>query len=289
MSGHEQDALEYLEEARKLQKPKGLARFMTAPHPEIADLLEKAANSYKMARNWDKAAETFLKAAEAHHKAKSPFDEAGCYVKASQAYTNDKKTLEKGRKLLIKAVGMYMEENSYSTAAKYQKELGEVYEKEDNLPLAIESYLAAAEAYEEDKATTSANICRLKVADIHALNKEYDEAIDIYTSVIYNSKGGGAVKHTLHDYVFRCLLCYMAANESREADKALDKYVKMDRSFRDTTEYDFLMEIIKAGERQDEEIFLQARKQFISVVSMNPWKETLLGRILEVIKDAGLV
>ena len=159
------------------------------------------------------AAETFLKAAEAHHKAKSPFDEAGCFVKASEAYQKDKKTLEKSRKLLAKAIGMYMEENSYSTAAKYQKELGEVYEKEDNLPLAIKSYLAAAESYEEDKAITSANLCKLKVADIHALNKEYDEAIDIYTHVIYSPKSGApALRHTLHDYIFRCLLCYLATN-----------------------------------------------------------------------------
>lgn len=58
----------------------------TAKVEDAIECYQRAANMYKMARNWDEAGSAFCKAALLHNKAGSRHDAATNYVDAANCY-----------------------------------------------------------------------------------------------------------------------------------------------------------------------------------------------------------
>ena len=71
--------------AKAEKKLKGFSLFGNK-YEDASEILEKAANQYKLAKAWRKAGETYLKLAECHNKLDAGHDAASCYVNASHAY-----------------------------------------------------------------------------------------------------------------------------------------------------------------------------------------------------------
>ncbi|VDP22425.1 unnamed protein product [Echinostoma caproni] len=82
------------------------ARYRNADRAqEMINLYVKAANCFKMAHNWQEAAEAFLEAARLSLQEKSKHDAASYYVDASAAYK--KIDPRKAIDCLGKAIEMY--------------------------------------------------------------------------------------------------------------------------------------------------------------------------------------
>jgi hypothetical protein len=83
MADSEAKGAEFEKKADK--KLSGWAVF-GSKYDDAAELLEKAANSYKLAKSWDKAANAYIKLANCQLKLESKHEAASAYVDAANCY-----------------------------------------------------------------------------------------------------------------------------------------------------------------------------------------------------------
>lgn len=97
---------------------------------EAVESYQRAANLFKMAKNWSQAGKAFCEAANLHSKAGSRHDAATNYVDASNCY---KKTeTQEAVNCLLKAIEIYTDMGRFSMAAKHHQTIAEMYEGEAN-------------------------------------------------------------------------------------------------------------------------------------------------------------
>lgn len=90
----------------------------------------RAANMFKMSKNWSQAGKAFCEAANLHSKSDSRHDAATKYVDASNCY---KKTdPNEAVNCLLKAIEIYTDMGRFTMAAKHHQSIAEMYESEAN-------------------------------------------------------------------------------------------------------------------------------------------------------------
>lgn len=95
-------------------------------------------------------------------------------------------------------------------AAKYQKEVAEMCEQDEDIAGAMDAYQIAAEYYEGEGAVSSGNQCLLKVAHFAALEKDYHRAIEIFEQVAAASLDNKLLKYGVKEYFLKATICYLA-------------------------------------------------------------------------------
>uniref|UniRef100_A0A2P2M708 Alpha-soluble nsf attachment protein n=1 Tax=Rhizophora mucronata TaxID=61149 RepID=A0A2P2M708_RHIMU len=88
-------------------------------YEDAADLFDKAANSFKLAKSWDKAGSTYIKLANCHLKLDSKHEAAQAYVDAAHCYK--KSSTNEAISCLGQAVDMFCDIGRISMAARYYK------------------------------------------------------------------------------------------------------------------------------------------------------------------------
>jgi len=101
-------------------------------------------------------------------------EEASCYVKAAGCYR--KESFKEGVSALQKAIIIYTTDGRFGMAAKYEKEIAELYENNDDSKSAIPHYETAAQYFESENSTSTANGCMLKVAHFCAEAQDYKKS-----------------------------------------------------------------------------------------------------------------
>lgn len=97
---------------------------------DAVELYLRAANLFKMAKNWSEAGKTFCEAANLNSKAGSRHEAATNYVDASNCF---KKTeVQEAVNCLLKAIEIYTDMGRFSLAAKHHQTIAEMYEAEGN-------------------------------------------------------------------------------------------------------------------------------------------------------------
>nr|KAJ0212569.1 hypothetical protein LSAT_V11C400224870 [Lactuca sativa] len=110
----------------------------------------------------------------------SKHEAASAYVDATHSY---KKTSTKACIAnLEQALNIFMEIGRLSMAARYCKEIAELYEQEQNLEQAIAYYNKAFDLFQGEEVTTSANQCKQKIAQFSAQLEQYQKAIFLVVS-----------------------------------------------------------------------------------------------------------
>merc|ERR1712232_1251193 len=264
MANQEKRAEALIAEAHKKMNPTGVLSMFSSPkYDEAADLLAKAANTYKIGKKWDKAGDTYCKAAAAHKRVGYGHEAASCYINASRVYK--KTNMQKARECLSKGIEFYTEEGRFSMAAKYQKEVAEMCEEANDISAAMDAYQTAAEYYEGESAVSSANQCLLKVAHHAALEEDYDRAVEIYEKVASSSLDNKLLKYGVKEHFLKAAICHLATGDAVVARRALEKYQDMDFSFSSTRECTFLTALVDAFENFDIEGFTNAIVEFDSI------------------------
>ncbi|XXG44057.1 hypothetical protein AAC387_Pa01g3952 [Persea americana] len=110
----------------------------------------------------DKAGAVYIKLANCHLKLESKHEAASAYVDASKCYK--KISAEE-------SINLFMEIGRLNMAARYCKEIGELYELEKNIEQAMDYYERSADLFQSEEVTTSANQCKQKVAQFAAQNR----------------------------------------------------------------------------------------------------------------------
>lgn len=95
---------------------------------EALECYQRAANLFKMAKNWSNAGKAFCAAAELHSKAGSRHEAATNYVDASNCYK--KTNTQEAVNCLLKATEINTDMGRFNMAAKQHQAIAELYESE---------------------------------------------------------------------------------------------------------------------------------------------------------------
>ncbi|KAJ9175959.1 hypothetical protein P3X46_014458 [Hevea brasiliensis] len=249
---------------------------------DAADLFDKAANSFKLAKSWDKAGSTYVKLANCHLKLDSKHEAAQAYVDAAHCYK--KTSTNEAISCLVQAVELFCDIGRISMAARYYKEIAELYESEANIEKAIYFYEKAADFFQGEEVTTSANQCKQKVAQFAAQLEQYQKAIEIYEEIARHSLGVNLLKYGVKGHLLNAGICHLCKGDVVAVTNALERYQDLDPTFSGTREYRLLADIAAAIDEEDVAKFTDVVKEFDSMTPLDSWKTTLLLRVKEKLK-----
>ncbi|XP_070761489.1 N-ethylmaleimide-sensitive factor attachment protein, alpha b isoform X3 [Enoplosus armatus] len=175
-SGKEKEAMALVAEAEKKMKSSqsffGAMFGGSSKMEEACDMYVRAANMYKMAKNWCEA--------------------INCLNRAIEIYT------DMGR-FTIAA------KHHITIAEIYETELVDIDK-------AIAHYEQAADYYKGEESTSSANKCLLKVATYAAQLEQYPKAIEIYEQVGTHAMDSTLLKYSAKDHFFKAALCHFCVD-----------------------------------------------------------------------------
>ncbi|KAI4356103.1 hypothetical protein L6164_000149 [Bauhinia variegata] len=279
MADHIAKGQEFEKKAEK--KINGWTLF-SSKYEDAAELYEKSANSFKLAKSWDRAGSVFIKLSNCHMKLDSKHEAANAYVDAAHCY---KKTSTKGAiSCLDQAVNIYTEMGRHSMAAKYCKEIGELYQQDQDIENAILYFERAAEFFDLGNATTSANQCNLKVAQFSAQHQRYQKAIEIFEEIAQQSLNNNLLKYGVRGHLLNAGLCQLCRGDIVAITNCLERYQDLDPTFSRTREYRFLADLAAAIDEEDVGKFTSVVKEYNSISSLDAWKTTLLLRVKDALK-----
>ncbi|XP_064366143.1 beta-soluble NSF attachment protein isoform X2 [Dromaius novaehollandiae] len=194
----------------------------------------RAANMFKIAKNWSAAGNAFCQAAKLHMQLQSKHDSATSFVDAGNAYK--KADPQEAINCLNAAIDIYTDMGRFTIAAKHHITIAEIYEAElVDIEKAIAHYEQAADYYKGEESNSSANKCLLKVAAYAAQLEQYQKAIEIYEQVGTNTMDNPLLKYSAKEYFFKAALCHFIVDELN-AKLALEKYEEMFPAFTDSRE-----------------------------------------------------
>ncbi|GLT54685.1 hypothetical protein SLA2020_278660 [Shorea laevis] len=249
---------------------------------DAAELYEHSANSFKLAKSWDKAGSVFIKLSNCHLKSDSKHEAAMAYVNAANCY---KKTSTKGAiSCLDQAMNIFLEIGRHNMAAKYCKEIGDLYELEQNIEKALVYFERAAEFFECAEATSSANQCKLKVAEFSAQLEQYKKAIEIYEEIARQSINNNLLKYGVRGHLLNAGLCQLCKGDIVAITNSLDRYQDLDPTFSRTRDYKFLADLAATIEEEDVAKLTDVVREFDSITPLDPRKTTLLLRVKDALK-----
>ncbi|XP_029352017.1 N-ethylmaleimide-sensitive factor attachment protein, beta b isoform X2 [Echeneis naucrates] len=290
-SGKEKEAIQLMADADKKVKSSGsfLGGMFGGGHhkvEEACDMYCRAANMFKMVKNWSgafgSAGNAFCKAARLHMQLQNKHDCATSFIDAGNAYK--KSDPNEAIKCLNAAIDIYTDMGRFTIAAKHHISIAEIYESDlVDIEKAIAHYEQAADYYKGEESNSSANKCLLKVGAYCAQLEQYQKAIEIYEQVGANTMDNPLLKYSAKEYFFKASLCHFIVDELN-AKIAVEKYEEMFPAFSDSRECKLLKKLLEAHEEQNSEAFTEAVKEFDSISRLDQWHTTLLLRIKKTIQ-----
>lgn len=279
MADHAAKGEEFEKKAEK--KLNGWA-FLGNKYEDAAELYEKAANSYKLGKSWDQAGAVYIKLADCHLKMDSKHEAASAYVDSANSYKKTSPT--QAISSLVQAVNIFSEIGRFSMAARYCKDIGELYEQVQNFEQAIVYYERAAEFFQGEEVTTSANQCKQKVAQFSAQLEQYPKAIEIFEEIARHSINNNLLKYGVRGHLLNAGICQLCKGDPVAISNALDKYQDLDPTFSRTRDYQLLADLAAAVDEGDVGKFTAALKEYDSMSPLDGWRTTLLLRVKEALK-----
>ncbi|CAA0808004.1 Alpha-soluble NSF attachment protein 2 [Striga hermonthica] len=251
-------------------------------HEDAAELFDKAANAFKLAKSWDQAGAVYVKLANCHLKLDSKHEAASAYADAAHCYkkTNIKESIS----CLEQAVNLFLDIGRLTMAARYYKEIAELCEQEQNLEQSIVYYERAADLFQNEEVTSTANQCKQKVAQFAAQLEQYPKAIEIYEEIARHSLNNNLLKYGVKGHLLNAGLCQLCRGDVVAITNALEKYQELDPTFSGTREYKLLADLAAAVDEEDVAKFTAAVKEFDSMTQLDAWRTTLLLRVKEALK-----
>lgn len=130
---------------------------------DAVECYTRAANMFKMAKNWSQAGKSFCEAANLHSKGGSRHDAATNYVDASNCY---KKTdPNEAVNCLLKAIEIYTDMGRFTMAAKHHQSIAEMYENEANDLVSMNEYSRISQLYHQIERNLMSNIVFCKCSN----------------------------------------------------------------------------------------------------------------------------
>uniref|UniRef100_A0A6Q2XTN1 N-ethylmaleimide-sensitive factor attachment protein, beta b n=1 Tax=Esox lucius TaxID=8010 RepID=A0A6Q2XTN1_ESOLU len=288
-TGKEKEAIQLMADADKKVKTSGsfLGGMFGGPHKveEACEMYCRAANMFKMAKNWTAAGNAFCQAARIHMQLQNKHDSATSFIDAGNAYK--KADPNEAIKCLSAAVDIYTDMGRFTIAAKHHITIAEIYESElvdiEKVERCFLSHSPRSCLRPSPTMSSSANKCLLKVGAYAAQLEQYAKAIEIYEQVGSSTMDNPLLKYSAKEYFFKASLCHFIVDELN-AKLAVEKYEEMFPAFSDSRECKLLKKLLDAHEEQNSEAFTEAIKEFDSISRLDQWQTTMLLRIKKTIQ-----
>ncbi|GAB4813327.1 hypothetical protein N2152v2_000373 [Parachlorella kessleri] len=274
MSDFESKARDYVAKGDKKLKSFG---FFGNKYEEAADLYEKGANQFKLAKAWHEAGETFAKLADVHIKLESKHDAASCWVEAAKAFL--KVDHRKAVTCLQQAVSLYTDMGRLGMAARQLREIAEVLEKEGNKEESIMFYEQAGDLFHTENSTSESNKCNLKIAQFSAELERYPKAIELYEEVAKASVDNNLLKYSAKGYLLNAGICQLCNADVMTMRTAIERYKDIDINFDGSRECKLLEDLTDAVEEGDVDAFTNVIAEFDNLSRLDPWKTSMLVRV----------
>ena len=250
--------------------------FGTNKHEDAAELFERAAIRFKLAKLWSRAADSYDCLAECRAKTKETHEYASACVEAANMLRKCEKH-ESACARYRSAARAYAELGRFSQRGKHLKEVGETYESIGREEEAIEAYGEAASAYEgEESARTTRNACQLKRAALLAHRDRFEEATEIFEEVASASVDNNLLRFSVKGYFLQAGMCRLCWCDAVGVLNALERYDAADPAFPGSRERDVLEKCARAMEDGDGDAFSRAVAEFDSMSRLDAWKTTVL-------------
>ncbi|KAF0299327.1 Alpha-soluble NSF attachment protein [Amphibalanus amphitrite] len=250
---------------------------------EASEMYHRAANMFKMSKNWSKAGDAFCEVANLSLKNQNRHDAATNFVDAANCYKKVAPT--EAVTTLMKAIDIFTDMGRFTVAAKHHQTIAEIYETEKvDLEKCIKHYEKAADFFRGEESTSSANKCQLKVAQYAAEMKDYEKAISIYDQVAATSLESSLLKYSAKDYFFRALLCHLCIDVIN-ANNALTRYQEMYPAFQDSRECKLIKSISTHLEEENVDAFTETVTEYDSISRLDQWTTMMLNRIKKTIQE----
>lgn len=250
-------------------------------------MLEKAANLYKMSKNWDEAGQTYIKSVQCHMKLGSKYEAANAYQNAANCFRKDNK--EEAINCMTQAISIFTEIGRFPTAAKLEKELAELFEEDEKYEEAIQHYQTAADYFESENQKSSSNQCIVKVAHLNAVTDKFDDAIEQFEKAAQTSVEDRLLKWGAKEFLFKAAVCRLARitdidEQIAEAQSKVEEYKDIDVHFGSSYECRLLEAAIPALEKKDITAFKRAMRDYDNVQKLDSWKMNMFLKILRVLE-----
>ncbi|KAG8938667.1 vesicular-fusion protein S17 [Tulasnella sp. 424] len=259
----------------------------------VGDLFKEAANNFKVERLFKESGDAYMREAECRQGYPDRELSFSSWSSAAIVLTQ----LEPffvvslppptvAAAALGQTVDLLQKLGRFRQAADREKEIGQIYWQENHdVGKAAEAYLRAADWYSQEDAKATASSCKKDTADLLVELDRGHEAIKLYDEVAQYSLGSQLTKYSVKEYWLRAGLCALAAQDAVSARRKFDDYSKADLTFPSTREARFLLALIEAVERGDQEAFTGAVYEYDQVTKLDNWKTQLLLKIKKGIQD----
>eukprot|EP00879_Flechtneria_rotunda_P002284 GHRR01002476.1.p1 GENE.GHRR01002476.1~~GHRR01002476.1.p1 ORF type:complete len:300 (+),score=124.18 GHRR01002476.1:200-1099(+) len=244
---------------------------------EAADLLEKAANYYKLGKAWKEATEAYRQLAGVQLKQDSKHDAANAYVEGAKCAM--KVQPAEAVAMLQSAVDLYTDMGRLNMAARQLRDIAEAQEKQGLKEEAIQFYTQAADLFATENSTSDANKSRIKVAELSAELDRYQHAEEIYVDVARACTENNLLRFSAKGYLLQAGICAMCYASDDDIRIKLDQYRDVDLQFAGSREANLLEACADALAAADEKGFATAVAEFDSLTRLDAWKTNMLLRV----------
>jgi alpha-soluble NSF attachment protein len=185
---------------------------------------------------------------------------------------------EKALKMMIEASKIFSHMGKFTQAAKVEKDLGELFEKEEKYIDAFKHYKIAAEFYENENQKATANGFFIKCADMLAFLKKYGDATDYYEKSARQALEEKVTSYGAKEIFFKAFLCRLANCKSYDENKVeelkdfLKDYFGDDPKFEGSPEGDLCEGILDSIVKDDVKEFQKHLRGYHSIKKLDEWK-----------------
>lgn len=260
---------------KKMRKGGFMSMFSGPKLDEAQELYQKAGNQFKLAHEWNDAADCYVQFAFVSERLGIATDHAQGFIEAANCLK--KVSAQSSLEWFDKAIEIYTGNGRYQQAAKTLKVVAELLEQENEAEKSIEYYKRAADMFEMDEHSKSAiSQCKVKLAELYAKQGKFSEAAQIFEKEGEKSLSNHLLQFGAREHFLKAGILYLATGDAVTATIACDRYHQMDPRMDGTRESQLLKGLTTAFVENDLDRFMTAVQEYDSVSRLDQWKTELL-------------
>jgi len=255
-------------------------------YEDAAELFVKAAKQLQLARASPLAGNAYLRASECYQRSEfSQNQVATCLINAAHNFI--KENVPQAINCMLKGIALLTEDGKFNQAAKYEKELAEMYENVDDPDNAVKHYEIAGEYYDMEGSKTTGAECLGKIVPLYAAKGDYGKAAELLEKMA-DAQNGSLAKYSLKEHCLKAGILYLCIPDNVAAKKLIERCSsKFSDNFRGTREYTFIVQLVGAATNGDADGFKKVISEWESVSALDSFKRTYLDKAYDKIASEG--
>lgn len=249
---------------------------------QAAELAEKAATQFKLAKMYELAAESYKMQADACTRAKETMQASGALIKSAEMYGKSGGCVEEAVEVYSNAIEAYKEAGKFDRAAKQQQALATLLKKDSQFARAGQAFEEAADYFEMDgKSDSSARKCKEELALILAEDEDsLSRAAELFQEIAESCMEKSIAKFHAKGFFQKCVLCHLALGDTVGANEAADNATMRDPRFPQGREGQLVLNLVELCSRADDvTAFQSALKAYDDVTALGNWETAILIKI----------